>query len=85
MAHFKVLNTRTSSTVHSRGISRDKSGKTTSFDVVEDVKFKPGAYGHEDIKVGDIIELTTDHLISKARNNPDFEEVKKPVKKKKAD
>ena len=75
MASFEVLNVRTESEVSYREISRDKSGKTLSYDVVETKKFKPGAYGHKNIKVGDVIEIKSDFLAGKARKNPDFSEV----------
>ena len=44
----------------------------------------PGAYGHEDIRVGDVIDLDG-HLADKAAMNPDFEEVFEapPIAKKK--
>ena len=36
----------------------------------------PSAYGNENIKVGDTIEVEGKHFIEKARSNPDFKEVR---------
>ena len=50
------------------------------FKLIKEVEGLVGAYGHENIKTGDVIELEG-FFAEKARNNPDFAEVKTRRKK----
>ena len=50
------------------------------FKLIKEVESSVGAYGHENIKTGDAIELEG-FFAEKAQNNPDFVEVKTRRKK----
>jgi len=80
MAKFKVLETIEQVSYVEKKKRRGKFGWVwVEQEVTECIS--PGAYGHEDIKVGDILEING-HLADKARRNPMFEEVKEVSKKK---
>ena len=94
MRKFKVLKCKQTRLKSERRTSRDSNGNLTSYMVYSEEKagegWSPGAYGHEGIKEGDILDIDG-VLADKAANNPDFEEVfeepvkaEKPVVKKKA-
>ena len=79
MRKFKVLKCVETITRRSKKIAKKPSGETYAYVVYREVNrgdegWYPGAYGHENIHVGDIIELDG-HLADKAARNPDFEEV----------
>lgn len=80
MAYFEVVKTITETNVIERRQRRDKSGNVSVVESIRVVHIKPGAYGHEDIKVGQVLEINAPFDI-KARGNTDFfKEVKEPVK-----
>lgn len=95
MRKFKVLNCKTEKIAYKRMSRRDENDNLVWFNQYYTVNageqdhkgntWYPGAYGNENIKVGDIIEVE-EHLADKAARNPDFEEVVEevsaPVKKK---
>ncbi len=79
MRKFKVLNCKTEVQVGEIKRYRDNDGNMREIMQYRKVKagekgFNPSAYGHEGIKVGDVLEIDG-HLADKAANNPDFEEV----------
>lgn len=91
MRRFKVIRCRMKKMVCDIKDSLDKHGHPFSYKAYREVKagedgWYPGAYGHENIKVGDILDIEG-HLADKAAANPDFEEVfdieEKPTVKKK--
>lgn len=92
MRKFKVIKCKQTRTVSEIKKRRDDNGNLVTYTVYSEQKagekdklgdvWYPGAYGHERIKEGDIIELEG-YRADKAANNPHFEEVKDaPVKKK---
>ena len=86
MRKFKVLKVVESITRMSIKTGKTKEGTSYSYPVYREVKrgdegWFPGAYGHENIHVGDVIELIGE-LADKAAANPDFEEVFEEPKRK---
>ena len=89
MRKFKVLDVKESITKCEMKKRKTADGNWVTFPVYREVKrgeegWYPGAYGHEDIHKGDVIELDG-HLADKCAANPQFEEVfdePEPVKKK---
>ena len=85
MRKFRILNCKQERTLKYYKKGRRDDGSVYSFPVFKKIKagekdlagnvWYPGAYGHEKIKEGDIIELEG-HLADKAATNPDMEEVK---------
>lgn len=74
MAKFKVLRCTTEETYIERKHVKNKQGNNVLIEREVTREISPAAYGHENIKVGDVLEITG-HLAAKARRNPDFEEV----------
>ena len=92
MRKFEVLRCKQERTLKYYKKGRRDDGSVYSYAVFKTIKagekdlagnvWLPGAYGHEGIKEGDIIELEG-HLADKAATNPDLKEIKEtPVKKK---
>lgn len=94
MRKFRVLHCPQTRKVFDIKSRRDKDGNKISYKVWREEQagengWWPGAYGHEKIKEGDILELEG-RRADKAAANPQFEEVfdtpveiKEPVVKKK--
>lgn len=76
MAKFRVGQLRTEAHVIRRTQVRGKNDLVRIVEQEQLVTIKPGAYGHENLTKGDVIEITDSHLITKARSNPTFSEVK---------
>lgn len=92
MRKFKVVNCKQVRLVSEKKKRRDDNGNLVTYTVFSEQKagdedkngdvWYPGAYGHEKIKVGDILDLEGVRA-DKAANNPDFEEVfDEPAKRK---
>lgn len=84
MAKFEVVNCITHVEYIQKQRVMDKEGSVHIREVVCEKDVSPGFYGVEDVKVGDVIEITKPHLAEKARRNPDLKEVEKKSKKKAA-
>ncbi len=84
MRKFKVLHCKQQMTQRELRHGRTKEGAMYAYEVEHVVKagekklngevWYPGAYGHEKIKAGDILELQG-RIADKAAANPQFEEV----------
>lgn len=79
MRKFKVLHCKQSKLKRELKHRRDHNDNLVPYEVFREVKageegWWPGAYGHEKIKEGDILELEG-YRADKAANNPQFEEV----------
>ena len=90
MRKFRVLHCAQKRTVFDIKTRRDDNGNKISYKVYREEQagendWWPGAYGHEKIKEGDILELEG-RIADKAAANPQFEEVfpkaEKPVEAK---
>jgi len=76
MPLFKCIKTHTTASVTRRKQTRSAADIVRVVEFQEDVAITPGAYGHENIKVGEEYEING-HLAIKARKNTEyFEEVK---------
>ena len=75
MAYFEVVRTDKEKTVLVKKTVRDEHGNNVVVQDEVDKTFQANAYGHEDINVGDVLEING-HLAEKARRNPYFKEVK---------
>ena len=84
MASFEVIHCHTEVTYFQKKRVVDKEGSLHIRQIEMTKPVKAGFYGVEDVKVGDVIQLTG-VMAEKARNNPDLKEVaaKKKVSKKK--
>ena len=77
MSYFEVLKVDTEKTIIRREQFRDSEGNNQTREVYETKQLTPGAYGHENIKKGDVLELKG-HLAAKAAANKDrFKKVAK--------
>ena len=68
MAYFEVLDIDTEKTILKREQFRDSEGNNQTREVYATVKITSGAYGHENIKKGDVLEISG-HLAKKAAAN----------------
>ncbi len=76
MAKFRVLKTDRDKTITKVVKAKDADGNKVNVIEYEDVTIKVGAYGHENIRTGQIIDVPSPHLAAKARaNSAYFEEV----------
>ncbi len=81
MAYFEVLKTHTEKTVIRRKQRKDRDGNVSVVEFIESVAISPGAYGHENISVGQVLEINGP-LAAKASNNREyFKQVEEPEKK----
>ena len=91
MRKFRILKCPQEKTISYLKKGRKEDGSVYSYTVYKDLVagekdlngevWYPGAYGHERVKEGDIIELDG-HLAMKAAANPDFEEVTNETEQK---
>lgn len=81
MAYFEVLKTHTEKTVVRRRQVKDKDGNVSVVEYIESLAFSPAAYGHEDISVGQVLEINGPLAEKAKRNREYFKEVDKPEKK----
>lgn len=83
MAHFECLKTHTEAVVVERTQMRKRDDTVTVVESLRTVEITPSAYGHKNIKVGEVYEINGP-LAIKARANIDyFLEVKKRGRPKK--
>lgn len=75
MPKFQVIKTDKEKTVLIKKTVKDESGNNVVVQEEVDKTFQANAYGHEDINVGDVLEING-HLARKAKANPWFKEVK---------
>lgn len=75
MAKFEVLDLITEAETIQRVQIRTADDKVTTVETEKVVKIVPGAYGHERLTVGDIIEIKG-RFMEKARANPMFREIR---------
>ena len=71
MAHFECIKTHIAKQVIERVQVRRQDDTVTLIDKARDVTITPGAYGHEDIKVGKVYEIKG-RLAEKARKNTEY-------------
>ena len=71
MAKFEVIKLDRDKTITKIVNGKDADGNKISVLEYEDVTIKVGAYGYEDIHVGDVLELSG-HLAEKARRNTEY-------------
>lgn len=83
MAFFEVLKTHTEKTVVRRRQRKDKDGNVSVVEYIETLAIKPGAYGHENIEVGQVLEINGPLADKAARNREYFKAVDKPKPAKK--
>jgi hypothetical protein len=77
MAHFECLKTHTQKTVIERRQMRKRDDTTTVIEALSVVDITPGAYGHENIKVGEVYEINAPFDVKARGNTEYFKEVKK--------
>ena len=78
MALFRCIKCHTTASVTRRKQVRGAGDIVQVVEFQEDITFKPGAYGHEDIEVGGEYEING-RLAEKARNNTEYFEEVLPV------
>ena len=71
MPYFEVLDIDTEKTILKREQFRDKEGNNQTREVYETIQLTPGAYGHENIKKGDVLEISG-YLAKKAAANKQY-------------
>jgi hypothetical protein len=71
MAKFKVLRIDNKHTIRRIRVVKDEAGNKVPVEEFEDVVMKVGAYGHNDIKVGQVLELD-EYFSEKARKNKEY-------------
>lgn len=81
MAKFEVIYLITEVTYMKKSRVVDKEGSVHMLEVETTKKTTPGAYGHEDIHVGDVLEING-QMADKARSNTKFFKEVFPDKKK---
>ena len=77
MAYFEVLDIDMEKTILKREQFRDSEGNNHTREVYETVKITPGAYGHENIKKGDVLEINGYLAKKAAANKQHFKKVSK--------
>jgi phosphoribosylformylglycinamidine (FGAM) synthase PurS component len=84
MAHFEVVDCISEVTYMVKSRVLDKQGSLHLIETQQTKTIKPGFYGVEDVKIGDVIEIKDERLAGKAGRNPMLKKVDAPAKKKKA-
>lgn len=77
MAYFQVLKIDTEKTVMKREQFIDSEKNNQTREVYETIQLTPGAYGHENIKEGDVLEINGRLAEKAAANKEHFKKVAK--------